>query len=347
MLNELNYKVAKFRFGLAKRLDFYRMAQAFLEDGNNVVEAVEESAEYYGRKSLSFMFRRWLSELKNGARLSEVVDGWIPPAEISFIQAGEQQANLNEPLSNLVILLQRQAAASKEILRIFTEPVGYLIMFFAGAFGIAIGVVPEFAEAMPMENVSKFSQWFFAFCEWLAQWGVWVTFWSAIVIVVTLASLPFVTGPFRQWLDRVPPYSIYKRMTSSYFLIALSSMFRSGVGIQEAVQAFAEHASPWMRSHLRVVARRVREGMNEGDSLQTGMMPADMSGEVQRYARLSGFERAFFRIGNTNLERQLDRMRTVAVTARLVSMFGLAALIGSFLFAILGVVTPLLKTNAY
>ncbi|TJY57296.1 hypothetical protein E4T66_17985 [Sinimarinibacterium sp. CAU 1509] len=347
MLNEMNFWLAKRTFGLRQRLAFYRLLLAFLEDNNTVLDAVNESAEFYGTRALGFMFRHWLRQLRNGAKLAEVVDGWIKPAEIAFIQAGEERANLAEPLGNLVLLLEKQDEASRKLVETLSTPIGYLIMFLTTVFGIALYVVPEFAAAMPMENAQWISRWFFSACEWLAQWGVWIVFWFIVAAVVSVSSLAYLTGPVRKALDGLPPYSIFRRIQSSYFLISLSSLFRSGVGIQEAVIATAEFASPWMKSHLRVVSRKVREGMNEGDALQTGMMPKDMAGEVQRYARLSGFERACFRIGNSNMTLQLDRLARWATFAKYFAMFGMAALIGTFLFAIMGVVAPLLQNKPY
>ena len=340
---ELNLKLAKMQFSIAKRLNFYESVMEYLEDHNTMLQAVEESAAFWNdkRDALGAMFSHWDKAMRNGSTLSKAMDGWVDPAEIAFVQASEQSLSL-EPIRNLVAVIERKIESNKKMSSLLMEPAFYVLILIGGVFGIALGVVPEFRDAMPMEEASKFSQVFFAFCDWLAEYGVWVAFAFGAIYGVALASMPYWTGPGRDFANRFPPFSIYRRVNGAYFLISLSSMFRSGIGIQEAVRTFSEYASPWTKWHLRRVQRRVREGLNEGESLRTGFLPDDMQGEVSRKAVLSTFERAFERVGVRNLKRQIESLEKAALIFKYGSMFGLAGLIGCFLFAILGIVAPIL-----
>jgi len=65
-----------------------------------------------------------------------------------------------------------------------------------------------------------------------------------------LASLPVLTGPVRQWLDRLPLYNLYAAFSSTSFLVALAAMLRGNVSVREALERLRGSASAYVQWHI-------------------------------------------------------------------------------------------------
>ncbi len=347
LLSSLNnsHFLLKASFNTKERLEFYRILAFFTEDKNTALEAVEEMAKTSAKqkKTVANMYRLWEREMRNGAPLSEAMNGWASQSEVGFITVGEDSGNLIGPLNELIAILEMRMKVREENMKMMFTPMMQLLVLVGAIYGISSGIVPQITRSVPIDKAPSYALHFFAFCAWFANWGLLIFGGLLASIVLAVATSPFLVGPIRDALDRVWPYTWIRVVAGSMFLITLSGMFRSQISIKQAVENLSTYANPWTKHHLKKMLRNVSDGLTEGQSVNTGLLPDDMAGEVERYSEKSGFAKAFQRIGELHLKRHNGRVQLLVGTIGTSTMFGLFLMIILFLLSLYGVIKPLMN----
>ncbi|MDR5671210.1 type II secretion system F family protein, partial [Burkholderia cenocepacia] len=75
-------------------------------------------------------------------------------------------------------------------------------------------------------------------------------------------------GNVRAWLDRYPPYSIYRLITGCGFLVALSSLQAAGFTVERSLARLAADATPWLRQRIDDMLFGVKSGLNVGEAMK-------------------------------------------------------------------------------
>jgi type II secretory pathway component PulF len=273
----------------------------------------------------------WATGLRNGKRLSAAMEGWVGEQEMMLIAAGEQSGDVPGALIATARTMQAKRAIKKTISRGLAYPSFLLLLAFAVLYLFGFKIVPAFTNAIPgsqwtglalaMIKVSNFAQ------NWL-----WLLALSTVsIIVVFFISLPRFDGTIRIKLDRIAPYSIYRVIQGSSWLIAIASLVTAGLSNITALEQLSEIASPWLRTRMQSCLAVMRSGLNMGDALaRTGYEFPDREiiDDLQVYAALSGFNEALEMLGEEWLTESVEQ-----IEARMSIVFGIAILSVGFLIA--------------
>src|SRR4029079_19754530 len=95
-------------------------------------------------------------------------------------------------------------------------------------------------EGMRMVNMAHFIEnWW-----WLVIMGI-----VAIFVIMKLILSNYV-GELRPQLDRIPPFSFYKKLIGARLLETLGLLVSNGVVFKSAIKVMQYQANPYMLSHL-------------------------------------------------------------------------------------------------
>ncbi|EHF2474273.1 type II secretion protein F, partial [Salmonella enterica subsp. enterica serovar Pensacola] len=122
--------------------------------------------------------------------------------------------------------------------------------------------------------------------------GLWIHIIVVFVIIVILVRLVMynITGSLRNnILDRVLPFSAYKRMSASLFLNSLSAMLRNNIPLNESLDVIRLNSNRWMRHHLAVMQNNMALGQPYGKAMNTGLLGARELLNISLYASLPSF----------------------------------------------------------
>ena len=137
-----------------------------------------------------------------------------------------------------------------------------------------------------------------------------------------MLSLPKLYGSYRVFLDKIPPWSIYKRIQSGYFLINLSAMLSSGVSPIKSLESMSKLANPYFKWHLKKMIAGISSGKKEGDALNTGFIPEEMMDDIIDYGRLSSFSLGIQRVGERAIEKTSIFLKTASTIVKNIIMLG-------------------------
>lgn len=286
----------------------------------------------------------WAKQMNNGRPLSEAMDTWIPTDERMLIAAGEASGTMEVALRSSARVLQARKQINAAVIGGLLYPFVLLLMSFGVLYLFGFKIVPAFTTgalknahwtgiALGMINVSLFIQ------QWL-----WVLGGAFVAILIAFfTTLPRFDGPIRVKLDRYPPYSIFRVIQGSTWLIAMAAMVEAGLRIESALTQLAETAGPWLRNRINACITEMRSGRNMGDALsRTGYEFPDREiiNDLGVYAALSGFDQALSITGREWLEESVDQIKK-----RMNVVFGICILLlgGLIAFMVSGMIAMQLQ----
>lgn len=270
---DLNYWWAKFQFDTEKRLRAFNKISVMLNNGVQVQKVLSElydRASQNGRKpneGMAIVYKSWRNSVLNGGRLCDAVDGWIPYGERMIIQAGEDAGKLPENLVSLV----RVVKSGRTIVRMVRNNLAYPIIVFGVTavflYVFGVKVVPEFARMSDPSKWHGAAKTLYLLSQVVQAYGILALTLVVSFLIGIILSLPRLTGELRVILDRFPPFSVYRLVQGSGFLLALAALLHGGRRVQDAFATLSESASPYLKERLDGFLLGVNSGRTVGDAM--------------------------------------------------------------------------------
>lgn len=345
-MNPIELKLLKMQFNEKHRLSIYRKLVKFMNNGVALTHALDimySFASEEGKKPKTpqaVALNAWRSKIKEGKLFGQAVQGWVPEADVTVIQSGEKAGNLIVALENAIFLQQ----GSKKIKTALIKGLSYPFILFAVAIGFLVlaanNILPAFAEVYPQE-------------KWTGAGGsmafvansvnaLLIPFLAGFGLLVTglIYALPRWTGPIRAKLDNYVPFSIYRLMVGSGFLLSMAAMVRAGVAIPQALQLIRQSASPWYKERLTATLRQMGNGKNFGEALyQTGLKfpEKEAVADLRAYASMKGFDETLQMLGAEWMDESVERIEGqtgILKNVALMMMGGIFMWIASGIFSL-------------
>ena len=231
--DELERKLTKFQFRTSRKHRFrvYRKLEGMLRMNEALSRALDRlylnSSEMgkYPRRPAAVALREWFMKDRSGVTLSEAMEGWIPTGELYMIRAGEESGTLAKALRSI----QTVGEKAKQMRTAITYAVGYpifmviLVSFVLYIFGVQL--IENMRKTAP-KNVLQAMGGVVPMSDFIREWGIAVVIVliaAAFLIVCTLSSW---RGSLRAKFDMYPPWSWYRILQGSGFLLGLSASAR-------------------------------------------------------------------------------------------------------------------------
>lgn len=330
------------------RTRLWRRLGKQLTDGIPIVTAMEEMAAL--RKpgeAMGMALTEWSAVMKNGKKFSDAVRDWVTTEEVMLMMAGEQSGALPESMKSVVSVTKAKRGVQSAVVGGLAYPTFLMIIAFGVMFLFNFKIIPAFARAANGRSWSGMAKTMVDVSAFTQVWLPWIALLLVIAIGVVISSMPIWSGSGRTVADRYPPYSIYRVMQGSTFLIALSSLIQAGVRIDEALEQLADNSSPWARTRINAALRELRAGRNIGEALhRTGYEFPDREiiSDIRVYATKSGFDEALRLIGEDWIEESVEQIKGLMNVVFSVSLLVVAGVIA---FEVSGLIAMELQLSSF
>lgn len=267
----LNLKVA---FNRKRRIDFYRILEVLLRNNVKVSEALSRIYEVYSKNGQSksnplaqiiFEIRR---SYNNVASLSKAISPWVPYDEMVLIRAGEKTGTVGKQLLQAIKQIQSKGRFFKSIFKCITYPVVILIMVSYLMYIVAYKVVPPIAKISDPASWGGTARLLAIVADLTVSYGLYAFFFIIIFMIACGLSLPYSFGNLRIALDRIPPWSIYRVIHGSGFLLNVSILLASGIKLENALVILREGASQWLLARINAIIYCTNNGKSFGEALE-------------------------------------------------------------------------------
>lgn len=262
----------KGQFRIKERFQFYNMLILLLDNGKQQFEALGEMYDVFsdgGRKKrniIAMVCEDATIGMREGRRLSDVLEKWVSYDEFSLIQAGEEAGRLQDAFRRAMKLVDNKKRVMGAVMTATIYP-GFL-----AAQGVYL--MTKVADIVPkLERTSDPSTWGVEatslrdFAYFIIDHGATTLALVVLALAAILLSMPYLNGRVRFYLDRIPPWNIYRTLYGSTFLQNVGVMLNSGRQLPDVLLLMRRSASPWLRRRIDDTLHGVTLGASLGVAL--------------------------------------------------------------------------------
>ena len=314
-VDKINKSFARlsFKSDSKTRKSLWKKLSKVLRDGIPLIAGLQEIR---GLKKptepISIAIEDWIRGLNNGRKLSEVIRPWVNEEESMLILAGEQAGTLEDALQSVVKVSQASAAIKSALIAGLAYPFFLLLLAFGALYFFGYKIIPAFSKAVRPDAWTGLAKTMVDSAGFIQHWLHWIALAVSILIAAFFISLPRWNSKARVILDRHAPYSIYRIMQGSTWLIALSALVGAGVRVESAIEQLGQNASAWARLRTESALKGLRAGRNLGESLERSgyeFPDREIISDLRLYATKGGFEQALRLIGDEWITESVEKIQ--------------------------------------
>lgn len=322
---DLNRWWARMQMTETTRLRLYRKIAKMLANGLPLLKVLEElrdRASHGGRKpneSMAIVLEDCKRMVQNGHMLAEALAAWVPKTEQMIIMAGEQSGRLENTLLSLTEVVQSSRKIKSVILGGIAYPLAVFALTIVYVYLFGTRVIPQFARMVDPEKWHGVAKSLYLMSLFVQNWMPLVVAVLVAFVIVVFASMPFWRGNLRVLVDRIPPFSIYRLMAGSSFLMAFSALQFAGVTVEKSLSRLADMAQPWLRERLDGALLGVKSGLNCGEALRNsgyGFPSREVVDDLCVYAEYKGFAEALKLLADEWMEEGVE---TISVQMKILN----------------------------
>lgn len=273
----------------AHRADYYEYLAVLMAHGDGrrtLLDILADDARRQPRSSpRGFLARYWVERYRAvGGDLAQTFARSLPAADLGLLRAAQLAGG-----EALTVGL-RDLAATTRLLERARQGLRATLAAAAGAGAVALAMllatpfytVPALRHTfrvVPPEFWGGRTHALFGLADGLARWLPLWLFACLMLPLAASASLRWLTGPVRVWLDGRPPWSLYREFQAMRFLAQLAALVRPGNGLglslRDALLAQWAGAGRWKRWHLQRMVERADDGIVGAATFETGLLPRE------------------------------------------------------------------------
>ena len=281
--------------GANSRIEFFHMVSGLLDANINLRDALETvaaSTEVRGDRGQASVLRIWKQSLADGV-LAETMARWVPATEAMIFGAygvgRVEPADLFRAAARVCELKTTMVSAVVGAVRMPT------LLFFAVLSIIWTAGGHLFPELLKHSRADL----------WLPTTGVvvGVSIWfhdnalyvgAALALAIALLWLAVVywTGPGRRFLDRFPPFSLYRTVSGASFLLVLVELLATRAELPVVLRRLEAGSSAYGSSRVAAIQEQMVAGLGFGEAMEeagTGFPEPSLISVVQAIEQLDGW----------------------------------------------------------
>ena len=318
-------------FSEQDRIEIYDDFRQYLLDGRPAKEVYQKLIDNYSRRgkkpgdAIAQILTECAENLNSGFGLAGSLREWIPDQELSIIESCELAGREADGFLNAMSI----ADGTGKIRRIVRKTAGQMFyltfLSLLVVVGFCIMLVPTILQAVPLSQWNSIQTAVYYFYQMIIEWW-WVLVPAFIgIISLVMMSLNRLTGRVRFFLDRFPPWSIYRRIQGAAFIMNVNAMDGASIPLERAVVSMKESTrSAWLYERLDALDLAISAGeKNIGAALDsTGYeFPDDRAIiKLQSLFETKNSEDSLQRFAATWLERTVSSVEQTGDRMRIASM---------------------------
>ena len=328
----------QFKMGAVKRATFYEKMSSLISDGKPLDAALRQMLARYAEKKrpMTPILRAWVSSLDEGKTFADATRGYIGDTESIIIAAGEKSGDLSVAFDQAALVARASSDINKAVRTELTTPVIQVIVLVCLLVGFSTTMAPGLMQSVPESALDGSQRTLFGLAAVVAKTWYFVVPAMILAMWASVWSLSRYTGALRKFLDKVPPWSVYRIYSGSTFMISLAALIKAGVPIEAAIRFIRGQATPWMREYLSEMVGRLRSGVDQGAAMDVGLLGDALADTVAIYSKTTNFDAAMNTVGREAIKTGIEDIKAKAGFAKIVATVLIGVFVGGRLDAMMG-----------
>lgn len=310
--SKISMAAKRWQFGNKQQLAFLEDLYLLINDGipaNRAVEMMSQVTTGLTREvSLSIA-----QKIAEGQPLADGMREWFAMNVIEIIRVGEAGGALAQTIKSAINTLSQRGVAIGAFIGALSYPLLVITIACAVIVYLNNSVFTQFRMIKPMEQWPASGIRLVHIAHIIESWW-WVVFVATfLVIIIFRRIMTHYTGELRSLIDKVPPFTFYRRLVAARLLETLGLLVANGVVFKSAIKVMQYQANPYLHSHLIMMEHLLSMGKtNIADVLDTGLVdPQDLM-RLRVMAEVKGFEHGLVRMGVRGTEQATATLKFIS-----------------------------------
>lgn len=252
----------------------------------------------------------------------------FPLDEVLLIDAASTKGRVDRGFARAKFIAEKRAEAKSTIMMSMAYP-AYIIFSTGSLFYFILSrLVPDMIQFLPVAKWPEWTQFLNTLYLVVVELNYLVLLALAAIVALVVLTLKLGRGPLRKILDRVPPWSVQKKIQGSVFLISLGDLIGNGDTFPKAVRRLHESADRYLASHIKIMTERLEDNERVAEALDCGLFGNKTTGFIKDFSNLPVFGSKIIEIGEKALAEAVVFIKVLAITIGLLGVIGAAGLNG-------------------
>lgn len=355
-LNELELKLTKLQFRMNRktRLRIYRKLEGMLRSNEALSRSLDrlyQNVTEMGKKTkrpAAIALREWFLKDRAGISLSQAMEGWVPTGELYLIRAGEESGSLAQTLSFIQLMGERGREMREAVSYAVGYPIFITLLLGFVLWTFSINLIANMRANAPA-NVLEAMGGVVPFSDFIAAFGLYIIGALFLIIGCIAVTLPYWRSALRSKFDMYPPWSWYRILQGSGFLMGLSALLGAQVPLKRSLEILEEQGNPWIKERIGAARQRVLRGHNLGEALRLSQLnfPApEIAIDLEILSERADVGAVIEQVTADWMRDQVDAMKMQAVFIRNMGMAIVGGIIAWTMSSIFSVVGELTKGSS-
>lgn len=327
---KLVQRIRHLQFGTKTQLAFLEDLHVLVNDGIPANRAIEMMAQVTTglTRDVALSIAQKISE---GQALAEGMRDWFTPNVVEIIRVGEEGGVLNETIKSAINTMTHRSGAISGFISAVSYPLLVIIMSCAVIVYLNNTVFVQFRAIKPIEEWPSAGLQLMNVAHIIEIWWWLVLLIIAVIVIGARTVMNNYIGEFRPMIDKIPPFSLYRRFVAARMMETLGLLVANGVVFKNAIKVMQYQANPYLASHLVTMEHLISTGRgNVADVLDTGLIDDVDIMRLRIMAEVKGFEHGLIRMGVRAADQSIN---TVKIASKIFG--GILLALGAFLIIII------------
>lgn len=276
-------------------------------------------------------------------RFVQVVRKYTPESEsLIFAQFGSSKDS--DLFHAAARIAEVEQAIKSAIMSALFKPVFVLILMTALLYFLGKDFYPTLMLVSPMENWPDTWQTVAKMALWVAEKPFMLFIYAGVAAVIyKVVQLNYI-GPFRNRLDKIPPFSLYRLSVGATFAFVILENAAVGNSINSnLMRTLSKDSSRYTRSRIMEIEKNI-SSMNIGQATMAAgfdFPDPELNAVLEAYAEQPNWVESFRAYAETWLKRLEKKVKAAVAVLNIVLMMisaAFIAVVGQTIFGIVNVI---------
>ncbi|WP_119327752.1 type II secretion system F family protein [Cysteiniphilum halobium] len=341
LYSPLKQRFIAFQFNTKQRTAFYETLMMLLEVGS-FSNAIAQMLETYSKHARKYFDNRqvMIEVLKDiqyrhnslGFSSFDAMRPYLPKTELMMLASAKEIDKT--AIENTLSVTRKLSSMKKRISKSLVSP----MVNFAAMIGLLMMVhftlKPVVESTGKMASLAASTKVLFGLSDLIVNQYIVLVLAVIILSIAVIITLPQVTAQWRiVILDKLPVFSIYKKVMMIRFLITLALMLKgndknrtSRLPIPESIKSMVRFSNRYLCFFIHRQQQLITQGKSSGEVLtQSGLFAKDTVAMIEMYSKSNQLERGIYALGHDYLDKQIEKMESTFQVINYLFLVGLGA----------------------
>jgi len=322
------------------RASYYTKVSSFISAGVPIMKvlfAIKQQKERRKKpeKDTEYVVTVYLlGRMSEGYGFSDALREIIPGDEYMLISAGEKSGELPKNIAMVCQGIIDNGKIKKAIKGALMYPSVMVVMLIGLYYALGAKMLPTLVNIAPVTDWAPEGRLLYHVSNAIVD-NISIIISTIILLVIFLIwSVKHLVNDFRlDYMDRVHPYKIYRTIQSTFFLLAMGSLLKSGIKTSTALTFLKENSNKYTKAQISIMIERLAAGLTASAVISTQFL-GESADDIELYGMAGNFDQALVNTANLAKEKTEESISSFsqAFGTIMFMMVGLSAVWGIYSF---------------